>query len=76
MKKLFFLFSFLFLCSSTIYAQDWLNKLGNKAKEAAKKTVERKVEQKSTEVTNKAMDKVEDEVKGNGNDTNKKQSIW
>lgn len=70
MKKLFFLFSFLFLCSSTIYAQDWLNKLGNKAKEAAKKTVERKVEQKSTEVTNKAMDKVEDEVKGNGNNTN------
>lgn len=43
-------------------AQNWLNKLGNTAKEAAKNTIERRVEQKAEEVTTKAMDKAEDSM--------------
>lgn len=38
-------------------AQNWLNKLGNTAKEAAKNTIERRVEQKAEEVTTKARTK-------------------
>ncbi|MCE5205790.1 MAG: OmpA family protein [Porphyromonadaceae bacterium] len=60
MKRLLILLSFCLLFTIQADAQNWLNKLGNAAKEAAKNTVERRVEQKSEEVTDEALDKVEE----------------
>lgn len=49
MKRIMIFLSFCLLFSLEADAQ-WLNKLGNAAKEAAKNTVERRVEQKAQQL--------------------------
>jgi OOP family OmpA-OmpF porin len=61
MKRVIIFLCFCLLITEQVDAQ-WLNKLGNAAKEAAKNTVERKVEQKSKEVTEEALNKAEDSM--------------
>lgn len=66
------------LCSTVgwqVYAQSWLEKMGNRVKDKVVEKVEQRIEDKTDEATDKALDKTEDAVKKTGKKGQKSKDV-